>query len=144
MVWPSTSVDCDSSRPFGFQVSRVTDGLFIFADGELLVYSEYMAMSLTLFPLLRIMQRGTIVERRSVGSVLLKCSRRAHMCDKYYAYLCGLMKIFLCSKGDIVTMEAIPLIVSISVPLMCSRVDPSGQSYPLQGPSESLERPECG
>ena len=41
------------------------------------------------------------------------------MCDKYYAYLNGLTKIFLCNRGEIVTMQTIPLIVSISVPFMC-------------------------
>lgn len=46
MVW--TSVDCGSSCPFGFQVSWVTDGLFICADQDLLAYSGYMAMSLHL------------------------------------------------------------------------------------------------
>lgn len=36
------------------------------------------------------------------------------MGDKYYAYLNGLKKIFLCNSGEIVTIQTVPLMISAS------------------------------
>lgn len=66
------------------------------------------------------------------------------MGDKYYAYLNGLKKIFLCTGGrrsnhsDNSTDD-----VYLSSPHLLA-VDPSGKGRLLHGPSESLESSECG
>lgn len=43
------------------------------------------------------------------------------MGDKYYAYLNGLKKIFLCNGGRNSNHQTIPLTMSTSFPLICLR-----------------------